>query len=111
MLVLDENLPEGQRLWLRKWSFRFRVIGADVASSGTKDENLIPVLHRLANPTFFSLDRDFYRRDWVHSHYCLVSDCRRSQGFRPSARGDISKGVPGWRRCVLGFSTGSGLCS
>ena len=43
MLVLDENLPEGQRLWLRKWSFRFRVIGADVASSGTKDENLIPV--------------------------------------------------------------------
>ena len=27
MLVLDENLPEGQRLWLRKWRFRFRVIG------------------------------------------------------------------------------------
>ena len=72
MLVLDENLPEGQRLWLRKWRFRFRVIGSDVASSATKDENLIPLLHRLANPTFFSLDRDFYRPDWAHSHYCLV---------------------------------------
>ena len=47
MLVLDENLPEGQRLWLRRWRFRFRVIGANVAFSGTKDENLIPVLHRL----------------------------------------------------------------
>jgi len=22
MLVLDENLPEGQRLWLRKWRIR-----------------------------------------------------------------------------------------
>jgi hypothetical protein len=54
MLVLDENLPEGQRLWRRKWRIRFRVIGLDVASSGTKDENLIPVLHRLANPTFFT---------------------------------------------------------
>jgi len=72
MLVLDENLPEGQRLWLRKWRIRFRVIGLDVASSGTKDENLIPVLHRLASPTFFSLDHHFYRQDWAHSHYCLV---------------------------------------
>ena len=25
MLVLDENLPEGQRLWLRKWRIHFPV--------------------------------------------------------------------------------------
>ena len=72
MLVLDENLPEGQRLWLRKWRIHFRAIGIEVAASGTKDINLIPFLHRLANPTFFSLDRDFYRPDWAHRGYCLV---------------------------------------
>jgi hypothetical protein len=72
MLVLDENLPEGQRLWLRSWRVHFPVIGVEVASPGTKDENLIPVLHRLANPAFFSLDRNFYRPDWAHSAYCLV---------------------------------------
>ena len=33
---------------------------------------IIPVLHRLANPTFFSLDRNFYRPDWAYRGYCLV---------------------------------------
>ena len=46
MLVLDENLPEGQRLWLRKWRIRFRVVGIEVAASGTKDNNLIPAHER-----------------------------------------------------------------
>ena len=58
MLVLDENVPAGQRLLLRSWRIRFRVIGGEVAFSGAKDENIIPALHRLPNPTFFSLDRD-----------------------------------------------------
>ena len=57
MLVLDENVPAGQRLLLRKWRVRFRVIGVDVAAPGTTDENLIPVLQKLSRPTFFSLDR------------------------------------------------------
>jgi hypothetical protein len=34
MLVLDENLPAGQRLLLRRWRIRFRVIGGEVAFSG-----------------------------------------------------------------------------
>src|SRR6266571_3280883 len=72
MLVLDENLPAGQRLLLRKWRIHFRVVGVDVASWGTHDENLIPWLHRLARPTFFSLDRDFYRPVWANPNYCLV---------------------------------------
>jgi hypothetical protein len=80
VLVLDENLPEGQRLWLRKWRIHFRAIGIEVAASGTKDRNLIPVLHRLANPTFFSLDRNLYRPDWVkvgnQEPWNLLAACR-----------------------------------
>ncbi len=72
MLVLDENLPARQRHLLRSWRIRFRVVGGEVAFSGAKDENLIPVLHRLSNPTFFSLDRDFFQWDLAHSAYCLV---------------------------------------
>jgi hypothetical protein len=72
MLVLDENLPAGQRLLLRSWRVHFRVIGEEVAFYGAKDENLIPFLHRLPNPTFCSLDRDFYRSELSHPAYCLV---------------------------------------
>ena len=57
MLVLDENLPAGQRQLLRKWRVRFRVIGIDLSRRGTSDDDLIPVLHHLPQPTFFSLDR------------------------------------------------------
>jgi len=64
MLVLDENVPADQRHSLRKWRVHFRVIGVDVASWGTTDENLIPVLHDLPRSTFFTLDRNFFRRDW-----------------------------------------------
>ena len=78
MLVLDENLPAGQRLLLRKWRIHFRFVGLDVAASGTEDENLIPVLHRLPRPTFFTLDRDFHRTGLRHPNYCLVwLDVRR----------------------------------
>src|SRR5229473_2123064 len=61
MLVLDENLPADQQQWLRRWRIHFRVVGVDVADSGTADENLILVLHRLSRPTLFSLDRNMYR--------------------------------------------------
>lgn len=72
MLVLDENLPAGQQQLLRNWRIRFRVVGVDAASAGTRDENLMPVLHRLAAPTFFSLDHDFFRARWAHRNYALV---------------------------------------
>ena len=72
MLVLDENLPESQRQKLRDWRVRFRTIGREIALSGTIDENLVAVLHRLPNATFFTLDRDFYRLDWRHVRYCIV---------------------------------------
>jgi len=50
----------------------------DVAAFGTTDENVIPILLRLSRPTFFTLDRDFYRVDWAHVDYALVwLDVRR----------------------------------
>jgi hypothetical protein len=36
MLVLDENLPAGQPLWLRKWRIHFRVVGVEVAASALR---------------------------------------------------------------------------
>lgn len=79
-MVLDENLPADQQQWLRKWRIRFRVVGGDMAISGATDENLIPVLHRLPQATFCTLDRDFFRRDWAHANYCLVwLDVRRKE--------------------------------
>ena len=72
MLVLDENLPDAQRLQLRSWRIPFRVIGVDLATEGTPDENVLSLLHHLPQPTFFSLDRDYYRPAWRHSGYGLV---------------------------------------
>jgi hypothetical protein len=49
-----------------------------VAACGADDENLLPILRRLSHPTFFTLDRDFYRADWSHADYCLAwLDVRR----------------------------------
>ena len=85
-MVLDENLPADQRQLLRDWRIRFRVIGIDVAARGTDDEHLLPVLQRLAQPTFCSLDGDFYRPDWAHSGYALawldVADDRAAEFIR-----------------------------
>jgi len=72
MLLLDENIPAEQRQWLLRWGIRFRRIGVDLAALGTDDENLLPVLHQLPRPTFFTLDRDFFRVTWRHRNYCLV---------------------------------------
>jgi hypothetical protein len=72
MLVLDENLPGSQWLLLRKWRIRFRVVGVEIAASGTLDPNLIPILHHLRRPVLFTLDGDFFRPDWCHARYGLV---------------------------------------
>jgi hypothetical protein len=72
MLVIDENLPEDQRALLLKKGIRVRAVGREVAFSGATDENLLPLFHRIQNVTFFTLDRHFFRRDWVHPKYSLV---------------------------------------
>ena len=72
MLVLDENIDRIQREQLSQWRFRFRHIGNDVASKGIKDDRIQTVLHQLKQPTFFSWDRDFYKRELLHRHHCIV---------------------------------------
>jgi hypothetical protein len=49
-----------------------RKIGRDIGRDGMDDEDIIPLLHQMARPTFFTLDADFYKRRLCHQAYCLV---------------------------------------
>jgi hypothetical protein len=40
--------------------------------TGMKDDDILPLLHQLPRPTFFTLDADFYDRRFCHDTYCLV---------------------------------------
>lgn len=73
MNILDENIDSVARTELRSLKIRFKHIGSDIGRSGMKDLNdVIPLLHALRKPTFFTRDGDFYSRDLVHARYCLV---------------------------------------
>ena len=72
MNVLDENVPESQRALLHRKRIAIRQIGLDLGRMGMKDDELIPLLHQLDRPTFFTLDGDFYDRRLRHERYCLV---------------------------------------
>ena len=72
MNILDENIPESQRILLRRRRVIVVQIGETVGRKGLKDAEIIRLLHQLDRPTFFSLDRDFYARRLCHPGYCLV---------------------------------------
>ncbi|MBI3849284.1 MAG: hypothetical protein HY298_03180 [Verrucomicrobia bacterium] len=72
MIIIDENLPELETSQLRDWGIRVRVVGVEVARLGIKDDQIIPLLHRLRGATFFTLDEDFFDRRLCHARYCLV---------------------------------------
>lgn len=72
MNVLDENIPEHQRQLLTSWRIRVHLIGDDFSQKGIQDEQIIPLLHSLNKPTFFTRDKGFYRRALCHGSYCLV---------------------------------------
>jgi hypothetical protein len=72
MIVLDENINEGQQHLLRAWRIRFRQIGSDVSQTGVSDRDIVRVLHGLRSSTFFTRDRAFYARSLCHPRYCLV---------------------------------------
>ena len=72
MNVLDENIVAQQCDQLRKWRIPFRQIGKQLSTHGTLDENLIPLLHELPQPTFFTHDEDFFKAALCHPHYALV---------------------------------------
>jgi len=72
MNLLDENIRHDQGEPLRRWRIKFRRFVVDVEYPGIKDSQIIPVLHRLTRPTFFTHDQDYFRRELVHPGYCLV---------------------------------------
>jgi hypothetical protein len=72
MNVLDENIVAQQCEKLRQWRIPFRQIGWHLSVHGTLDENLIPVLHELPQPTFFTHDNDFFEPSLCHPHYAIV---------------------------------------
>jgi hypothetical protein len=71
--ILDEDLSAPERERLRAQKIHFRQIGVEIGRSGMRDhEGVIPLLHRLKRPTFFTLDHGFYRPTLRHQGYCLV---------------------------------------
>jgi hypothetical protein len=73
VIVLDENIIAGQCAKLRGWRIPFRQIGMDIGRKGMDDlDEMLPLLHRLSRPTFFTRDADFYLPHLRHASYCLV---------------------------------------
>jgi hypothetical protein len=71
--ILDENILFSQRTRLKSWKVHFKQIGMEIGRSGMKDRNdIIPLLHTLRSPTFFSCDHGFYHARLRHAGYCLV---------------------------------------
>ncbi len=82
MLIIDENVSEIEVWRLREWGIAVRQIGADIAATSISDENILPILHRLKRPTFFTRDQDFWDSRLVHAKYCLVFlDIREHEGL------------------------------
>lgn len=72
MNILDEHIPEEQRVLLKSWRIPVRHIGYDLGRKGLQDDEIIPLLHHRRYPTFFTLDFGFYQRALCHARYCLV---------------------------------------
>src|SRR5262245_7169401 len=72
MIILDENIPDDQEELLQRRRIHTRRVGRGLGRVGMNDAEIIPLLHGLQRPTFFSLDEDFYKRRWRHERYCLV---------------------------------------
>jgi len=70
MILLDENIIDNQRLLLQKWGIRIRQIGYEIGRKGLKDDEIIPLLHKISKVTFFSRDLGFYRKELCHPKYC-----------------------------------------
>lgn len=73
MNILDENLVDSQRRQLLAWRIRVSQIGYEVGRKGMDDrDGIVPLLHHLRQPTFFTRDADFYDRRLRHPRYCIV---------------------------------------
>ena len=73
MYILDENISVEEKAHLLARHIHVRQIGVEVGRLGMKDiDEIIPLLHTLRQPTFFTRDKDFYKARLRHEDYCLV---------------------------------------
>ena len=72
MNVLDENILDSQRVLLRSWRIPVRQIGHELGHKGMADEEILPFLLTLSNPTLFSRDLGLCVPINVHARYSLV---------------------------------------
>jgi hypothetical protein len=72
LILLDENILEGQRLLLEGWNVAVRQIGVDAGRKGLADEEVIVLLRRLRRPTLFTRDLGFYTPELRHHNYAIV---------------------------------------
>lgn len=73
MFLLDENILESQRVKLIRWHFHIKQIGFDAGVKGMDDQDdILPLLHVLSNPTFFTHDFGFCKKKFCHQRYCIV---------------------------------------
>jgi hypothetical protein len=71
--ILDEDIGQSQGQSLATQKIHFRKIGVGIGRFGMKDrEDILPLLHQLKPPTFFTLDHGFYHSTLLHQRYCLV---------------------------------------
>ena len=66
MIVLDENILDGQRLLLESWKIAPRQVGLDIGRKGLKDEEIVVLLRRSRQPTFITRDLGFYASELRH---------------------------------------------
>jgi len=79
LIILDENILDGQRLLLESQRLAAKQIGLDFGPKGLKDEEIV-VLLRKRNATFFTRDAGFYEPRLRHSGYCIVvADVRQNE--------------------------------
>jgi len=72
LILLDENILDGQRLLLEAWRIPVRQVGVDQGRKGLQDEEIILLLRKLRKPTFFTRDSGFFRRDLCHRGHAVV---------------------------------------
>jgi hypothetical protein len=69
---IDENVVAAQRRQLANRRIHFKRIGSELGRAGMKDDELVPLLRRIGNVTFFTCDEDFFDPRLRHAKCCFV---------------------------------------
>ena len=72
MIVLDENVFESQCLQLRSWRVHLCQIGYDLGRKGMADDEIMALLGTVRRPSFFTRDRDFFKKTLCRDKLCLA---------------------------------------